>query len=421
VGKVEAQRAERQWSPVFVAQVLFLLTFVGVIGGLLMVYSASCPLALARTGNAFTITLRQLFYALLGIVLFAFAWRMPLQVLKRWGWLLHLFVLMALVATLLVGKKVGEAQRWLILGPVQIQPSEFAKVTLAICIASLASFWVKTKSADKRFWLWLFISGTWALTVALVLMQPHLSGGLLLALIGLSTMFFARLPLATLLATLLLCGGLGYFGQRHFLHPYQRERWQIGSWLMLPKEKVDEQKSYQVRQALLGLQVGGWTGRGFFQSRQKHLFLPSAHNDFIFAVIGEEFGFAGSVGVLLFFGFLAYFGLWVASQSVADPFASGVAGGITIGIWLQAMMHIAVNAHLLPPTGVPLPFVSAGGSSLCATLAGMGLLLNVATSLTLKPKRRGGTRDEMGDGRWGDRGSHLSSPRPRRRRQSHLA
>lgn len=431
--KVAEQGVIRQWSPARVAQGLFLLTLAGVIGGLLMVYSASYPLSLARTGNAFAITLRQILYALLGTVFFVIAWKIPLHPLKRLGWLnlfvalkwsgliLHSLVIVLLVLTLVFGKKVGEAQRWLDLGLFQIQPSEFAKVTLAVCIASLSSFWRGSKSARQRLWLWFALFSVWALTVVLVLIQPHLSGGLLLAVIGFATMFFARLPLSVLLATLLLCGGIGYFGQKHFLHPYQQERWQIGSWLMLPKEKTDDQKAYQVRQALLGLQVGGWFGQGWFNSRQKHLFLPSAHNDFIFAVIGEEFGFMGSIAVLGFFSILAYLGLWVTSQSVNDSFASGIAGGITFGIWLQAVMHIAVNAHLLPPTGIPLPFVSAGGSSLCATLIGMGLLLNVATKLQVKSNRRGGTNDAMGDGRWWDGGTHLPRPRHRRRSQNYPA
>lgn len=418
--KVDEQVVIRQGSPVRAAQILLLLTLVGVMGGLWMVYSASYPFALARTGNAFTITLRQIFYALLGIVLFAIAWKTPLQFLKRASWVLHLIVIATLIATLLVGKKVGEAQRWLTLGPVQIQPSEFAKVTLAICLAFLVSSWRDANSVGRKFWLWLILLTVWLLTVALVLAQPHLSGALLLAVIGFATMFFARFPLPILLATLLVFVGVGYLGQKHFLRPYQLERWKIGSWLVLPKEKTDDQKHYQVRQALLGLQAGGWIGRGPLQSRQKHLFLPSAHNDFVFAIIGEEFGFVGSMSVLIFFVVFAYLGLWVTSQST-DAFASGVAGGITIGIWAQAMMHIAVNAHLLPPTGVPLPFVSAGGSSLCATLIGMGLLLNVATTIQIKPKRRGGTKDAMGDGRWRDGGTHLSSPRPRRRRQNYPA
>lgn len=386
-----------------------------------MVFSASYPLALTRTGNAFSIVSRQAIYAALGFALFLVAWKVPLQWLKQTSWILHLLVIVSLLATLVVGKKVGDAQRWLEFGPFQVQPSEFAKVTLILCIAALTASWRNTTKLSRKFWLWLAILLCWVLTIVLVLKQPHLSGGLLLAVIGVAAMFFARMPFSLILATVLLGLGMGCIGQKAFLHSYQLERWRIGSWLMLPKGEVDEQKSYQVRQALLGLQVGGWFGQGFFQSRQKHLFLPSAHNDFIFAVIGEEFGFIGSVAVLTFFTLLAYFGLWVTSQTT-DAFASGLSGGITVWVWFQALLHIAVNTHLLPPTGVPLPFVSAGGSALCAILIGMGLLLNVASNLTQqrKQKQRGGTNDALGDGRWGDGRAHLSSPRPRRRRQNYL-
>jgi len=387
-----------------------------------MVYSASYPFAHAHTGNAFYIVSRQALYAALGFVLFLTAWKIPLQRLRRVSWVLHLFIIALLIATLIVGKKVGDAQRWLEFGPFQVQPSEFAKVTLVLCIAALVASWRDAVKLSRKFGFWLVIFLYWTLTVVLVLKQPHLSGALLLAVIGVAAMFFARMPLSLILAMILLSGGLGYLGRKLFLYPYQQQRWQIGSWLMLPKEKTSKQKSYQVKQALLGLQVGGWFGQGFFQSRQKHLFLPSAHNDFIFAVIGEEFGFAGSFVILLFFTLLAYYGLWVTSQTT-DAFASGVSGGITMWIWLQAVLHIAVNSHLLPPTGVPLPFVSAGGSALCATLIGMGLLLNVATNLSQqrKQKRRGGTSDALGDGRWRDRRAYLPSPRPRRRRQNYLA
>ncbi len=385
-----------------------------------MVFSASYPLALARTGNAFSIVSRQAIYAALGFALFLVAWKVPLQWLRQTSWILHLMVIVSLLATLVVGKKVGDAQRWLEFGPFQVQPSEFAKVTLILCIAALTASWRNTTKLSRKFWLWLAILLCWVLTIVLVLKQPHLSGGLLLAVIGVAAMFFARMPFSLILATVLLGLGMGCIGQKAFLHSYQLERWRIGSWLMLPKGEVDEQKSYQVRQALLGLQVGGWFGQGFFQSRQKHLFLPSAHNDFIFAVIGEEFGFIGSVAVLTFFTLLAYFGLWVTSQTT-DAFASGLSGGITVWVWFQALLHIAVNTHLLPPTGVPLPFVSAGGSALCATLIGMGLLLNVASNLTQQRKRRGGTNDALGDGRWRDGRAHLPSPRPRRHRQNYVS
>jgi len=147
-----------------------------------------------------------------------------------------------------LAKKVGDAQRWLELGPFQVQPSEFAKVTLVLCIAALAASWRDATNLSRKFWLWLAIFLCWVLTTVLVLKQPHLSGGLLLAVIGVAAMFFARTPLSLILATVLLGFGLGYIGQKAFLHSYQLERWRIGSRLMLPKGKTDEQKSYQVRQ-----------------------------------------------------------------------------------------------------------------------------------------------------------------------------
>jgi len=189
---VAAQGTIRQWSPVRVTQILFALTLVGLVGGLLMVFSASYPLALARTGNAFSIVSRQTIYAALGFVLLLIAWKVPLQWLRRASWVLHLLVIALLFATLVVGKKVGDAQRWLELGPFQVQPSEFAKVTLVLCIAALAASWRDAINLSRKFWLWLAIFLCWVLTTVLVLKQPHLSGGLLLAVIGVAAMFFAR-------------------------------------------------------------------------------------------------------------------------------------------------------------------------------------------------------------------------------------
>lgn len=415
------RREVSYWSPVHLQRALLALTVLGILGGLVIVYSASYPYALSEFGNPFAILIRQVAYTVLGLCFLLIALKIPLQPLQRFGWLLHLPVIFFLVATLVAGKKVGEAQRWLALGSFQFQPSEFAKVTLIVFIASLAAHWRNASTLKQKFGIWVAIFAFWLLTVALVLAQPHLSGGLLLAVIGLLVMFFARLPISLIVASLLFVVPMGYIGQKHFLHPYQQKRWQVGSWLTRSNDSSDP-KAYQMRQALLGIQVGGWFGQGLNQSRQKHLFLPSAHNDFVFSVIGEEFGFAGSFIVIAFFAFLAYFGLCVATQA-PNAFSSGLAGSVAFSIWMQAILHISVNANLLPPTGVPLPFASAGGSSLCATLLGMGLLLNVsATNIKRnEAKRRGGVNDALGDGRWRDRGTHLSSPRPRHRRQNFTA
>lgn len=416
---MEARKANH-WSPEFLASILSLLTVVGLAAGLWIVYNASYPYSQTVFGNPFAIFFRQVKYAIFGIALFFLALLTPSRFLKGFGWSFHLVSVILLVATLFFGKKVGEAQRWLSIGSVQFQPSEFAKITMVVCIAFLSAQWKGSATLKQKFWVWLALFVCWSLTTALVLVQPHLSGGFLLALIGLATMFFARLPIPLILATLLLFGGIGYITQEQFLRPYQRERWQSGNWLTLAGEQKEKQKAYQVRQALLGLQVGGWFGQGPNRGKQKHLFLPAAHTDFVFAVIGEEFGFLGSFLVLAFFVFLAYFSLCLASQA-PEPFSAGLAGGIAFSLWMQAILHISVNANLLPPTGFPLPFASAGGSSLCATLWGMGLLLNVSLSLFRKAKRRGGAKDALGDGGWRDWGTHLPSPSHSRRRQVYFA
>ncbi|MCS7192505.1 MAG: FtsW/RodA/SpoVE family cell cycle protein [Armatimonadetes bacterium] len=408
-----ARREASSWSPVQLRNALLMLTVVGIFGGLWVVYSASHPYASFKFGDPFAIIVRQIAYTFLGLILFIIAFKISLSYL-RFGWLLHLLVIFLLFLTLFWGKEVNEARRWFSFGLFQFQPSEFAKVTLIVFVSSLARQWMIASTATQKFFTWFAIFAFWMLTVALVAVQPHLSGGLLLAAIGISTMFFARLPLALILATLLLGISFGYLGQKHFLRPYQKERWHINSLLVKAKDENDNEKVYQVRQALLGLQVGGLFGQGYDKSRQKRLFLPSAHNDFIFAVIGEEFGFAGSFFVLLFFASLAYFGLCVALMA-KDAFSSGLAGGIAFSLWLQAILHISVNANLLPPTGIPLPFVSAGGSSLCATLLGMGLLLNVSNDLVRKEKQKGGAKNALDNGRWWDWGSHLPSHSHRHR------
>lgn len=414
-------RRANYWSPVFLKQILIVLTMVGVLFGLWMAHNASYPYSLNEFGDPFALTIRQFKYAILGIALFLLALFTPLHLVSRFGWLLHLVAIVLLLATLFVGKKVGEAQRWLAIGPVQFQPSEFAKITLIVFIAFLATKWRTSVNFKQRFWIWIALFGFWSLTVVLVLKQPHLSGGFLLAVIGLATMFFARFPITLILTTLLFGLMLGYISQEQILRHYQRERLQSSKLLFWASERDDKQKAYQVRQALLGIQVGGWFGQGPNRGKQKHLFLPAAHTDFVFAVIGEEFGFIfGSLPVLSFFAFLAYFGLCVASQA-PNAFSSGLAGGIAFSIWLQAILHISVNSNLLPPTGIPLPFASIGGSSLCATLLGMGLLINVSRNLSKKAKQKGGINDVMDDGGWRDRRTHIPSHRPRHRRQVNFA
>ncbi len=385
------------------------LALVGIGLGWVFLFSASYPVSAAQSGDEFTIAGRQLLFSTGGLALFIAAIFCPLRWLQRGAWLLHGIVLLLLILTLKFGVTAGGATRWLAIGPLRLQPSEFAKVTLVLALAATMGRWWKATRPMQRIVWWLVGVGLWLTTAALVVLQPHLSGGILLASIGAFALFLARLPLPFWLATLIVVGTAGYLAWPAFVHPYQQKRLQSAHGFRWGDER---RLHYQSRQAILALGAGGWFGRGLFQSRQKFLFLPSAHNDFIFAVIGEEWGFVGSVGVLAFFGLLLYWSLRLAS-ACADPFLSGIAGGLGLGLWLQAMLHIAVNIGLLPPTGIPLPFVSAGGSSLWSTLLAMGLITNVARHLASEGRA---VSDAMGDGWRRDGGTHLSRYRSRQRR-----
>ncbi|GBC99101.1 putative peptidoglycan glycosyltransferase FtsW [bacterium HR17] len=403
-----SSRAASRW--------LLALTVLGVGGGWLFLFSASYPLSNALWGNAFAIAMRQLLFLAGGLVLFAAAALCPFRWVQRCALALHVAVVAALVATLFWGEAAGGAARWLAFKDVRVQPSEFAKVTLVLALAAVMAHWWKATRWQQQVGWWLVGVGLWVATVVLVAMQPHLSGALILGAVGAFALLFARMPLPVWVATLMGLGALGYFAHSAVIHPYQYRRLQSAHGFV---RRDDPKMHYQSRQATLGLGAGGLFGRGLFQSRQKFLFLPSAHNDFVFAVIGEELGFLGSVGVVAFFTLLAYWALRVASGT-ADPFASGAAGGLGFALWSQAMLHIAVNAGLLPPTGIPLPFVSAGGSSLWSTLLAMGLLVNAARQPTGSQRRRR-MGDALGDGGRGHRGAHLPRPRYRRRRSGETA
>lgn len=396
---------------------LFLLTALGISFGWLMVFSASYPIADALKKDPFFFANRQLLFIVSGLVLFFVACFFPMGKLRRWGWVIHLIVLVFLALTLWIGKPIDGVQRWLVFGKFQVQPSEFAKVSLVLALASLLTHCHSLPRWQQRLGMFSLCIALWFLTVGLVVCQPHLSGALILFLIGLSTLFFTGISIPLLLTILLLVGVLGDINKNRVLHEYQNERIKLGHGFVKPIERLHPQS----KQAIRALGSGGLFGRGLFQSRQKHLFLPSAHNDFIFAVIGEEWGWLATMGVLFSFSLFAYFGLMVAARA-PDAFVAGVAGGLTSAIWLQAMLHIVVNIGWLPPTGVPLPLISAGGSSMWSTLLAMGLLINSAGQMTRKPsKSRSVTNHEVGDGRRRDRRSHLPSPNYRCNSKNEIA
>ncbi len=268
-----------------------------------------------------------------------------------------------------IGATRGGSSRWLVVGPISIQPSEMAKLALIVFVATvLESKGLKIRDPRELAVPVLPMTGLVAL---LVIAQPDLGTTVILGGSVLIMLFLAggRLPHIGLLAT----GGLIAVVILSFTRSYRRER--VFSFLNPWADPLNT--GYQVIQGQIALGSGGFFGLGLGASRQKWSYVPNAHTDFIYAIIGEELGLAGTLTVLVLFIFLMYLGIRVARQA-PDRFGLLLAGGITGVIGMQALINMGAISGLLPITGVPLPLISFGSSSLVLTMASVGILLSIA-------------------------------------------
>ncbi|WP_126147112.1 FtsW/RodA/SpoVE family cell cycle protein [Synechococcus elongatus] len=351
------------------ARLLHWLTFFWLVCGLLILLSASYDLALNESGNGFAYLIRQGVWLILGLLGFSWAIATPIQRFARWApWGMGL-CLVGLALTLVAGATINGASRWLVIGPLQIQPSELMKPCLILQGAVVFGSWFRLSWAQRGFWLAMFL-----LTLGIILKQPNLSTatlcGSLLWIIALA----AGLPLAQLLFTVIGGGAIGVVSV--FRNSYQMER--ILSFLNPWRDPLD--KSYQLVQSLLAIGSGGTWGTGYGLSVQKLSYLPIQNTDFIFAVYAEEFGLVGSLLFLLFLCCFGTVGFWVAlrSRRVLNQL---VATGCTTLLVLQSLLNIGVASGALPTTGLPLPFISYGGNALLSSLFVAGLLIRVALEM----------------------------------------
>ncbi|RJO69138.1 putative lipid II flippase FtsW [Nocardia panacis] len=339
--------------------------------GLVMVLSASSVEAYAEAGSAYSLFVQQAMFAGIGCVLFYLALRIPLKRLRQWSFPLFALSVLALVLVLIpgIGTQAQGARRWFVLGPISIQPSEFVKVTLVVWGAHLLASRRSETAGLRDILVPLVPAGL--LVCLLVVRQPNLSTTIALGIVLTALLWFGGLPVrlfvtiaaSGLVAALVLALSAGYRSDRMraFFNPGD-----------------DPQGiNYQARQALYSLADGGIWGRGLGQSRAKWSYLPNSHNDFIFAIIGEELGFLGCALVLGLFALFVYTGLRIASRS-ADPFLRLLTATATTWITAQALINIGYVVNLLPVTGLQLPLVSAGGSSLAITLFMFGILASAA-------------------------------------------
>ncbi|HEX2178783.1 MAG TPA: putative lipid II flippase FtsW [Actinomycetota bacterium] len=355
-----------------------LLTCLAMAGiGLVMILSASSIQAFSQFGTSFSYFNRQMLGFGIGLVAMAVMARSDYRKLRPLARPVLGACVLLLIAVIIpgIGSTRGGSSRWLVLGPLSVQPSEIAKLALIIFAATvLESKGAKIRDPREMAVPLLPMTGLIAL---LVMAQPDLGTTVILGSTVLVVLFLAgtRLPHIGLL------GGAGLISVviLSFTRSYRRER--VFSFLDPWADPLNT--GYQVIQGQIALGSGGFFGVGLGASRQKWSYVPNAHTDFIFAIIGEELGLAGTLTVLLLFVFLIYLGVRVARQA-PDRFGLLLAGGITGMIGIQALINMGAIAGLLPITGVPLPLISFGSTSLVLTMAAVGILLSIA--------KRGNTR-----------------------------
>lgn len=350
-----------------------MVTATLVVVGLVMILSASSVQSFATYGSSFLYFRKQLLWAVLGLIAFVVLARTDYRRLRPLSYVAYVIALVGLVLVFLPGLGVfaGGSSRWIALGPLTFQPSEFAKLALILFIAEVYARKKESRLGELSHTLLPLVPAL-GILAALVMLQPDLGTTMLLGFIGLGMLFVAGAPVRYVLP--IGAGGALMALGLAFSEEYRRER--ILSFLDPWKDPLNT--GYQTIQSLIALGSGGWLGVGLGASRQKWMYVPNAHTDFIFAILGEEMGLFGTFAIVGLFTFLMYLGVRVA-QRAPDRFGMLLAAGITIWISVQALVNMGAVTATLPITGVPLPLVSFGGTSLVVTLAAMGILTNIAS------------------------------------------
>lgn len=340
-----------------------------------MVYSSSFIYAQERTGDGFAFIKKQLIFASLGFIAMFGAVRVPYRKWAQWAYPVAFFsvALLAIVLIPGIGSRVLGAQRWIKIGPISIQPAEIAKFAMILFVARQLE---KKSEHLKRFVPGVLSNFIIPLPVmGLLLLQPDFGSTVMITVVIFLMMFLAGVPKRFLAGIALL--GTSAAAMLVFSTPYRLAR--LMTFLDPWQDPLG--KGFQVLQSMLGVHNGSLFGVGLGNGKEKLFYLPEAHNDFIFAVIGEELGFIGIIAVIFAFCFFVYRGLKIASEcweTRQDRFGALTATGITLALGLQAFVNMGVVLGLLPTKGLTLPFVSYGGSALVVDLFAIGILLNIS-------------------------------------------
>lgn len=356
---------------------LILLLIILTVG-LVMLFSASYIFADTYYGNSYHFITKQAGFAVAGVIVMLFMSKVDYHILRKFTIPFYLVMVGFLVVMLILPPMVQgtSVKRWFSLGPINFQPSELAKFAVILLLAHLISANQKLMKTFK-FGV-LFLGLLVGVVCVLVVLEPHLSATILIFLIGAVMMVvggiklryvFVGLGAAATGVIIVLSGVISYAQDR------------ITYWLNPWAAPVGE--GYQTIQSLLSIGSGGWLGRGLGQSRQKYLWVPEPHNDFIFAIVCEELGFIGAMIIIILFCLLMWRGFVIAMKA-PDKFGAMLAMGLTFQVGLQMALNILVVTNTIPNTGISLPFFSYGGTSLMILLFEMGIILSVSRACSSK-------------------------------------
>jgi cell division protein FtsW len=390
------------------SNVLVLVTLALTAFGLVMVYSATSARAVdGGNGRPMEYLLRQALFAGLGLVALLVAARTPYEFWRRIAPSFLLVSLVLLAGVLVLGQSVNGARRWVPLGPFAFQPSELAKLALAAWVAAYLARPRRRQPASLRE-LGKPLGLVAGLACVLILVEPDLGTAVAIVVMLAGILVVAGLPTGLLVRVFAIVAAAGALAI--WLEPYRRTRF----FAFLDPWQDPQGAGFQIVQAMIGLGSGGWLGVGIGHGVVKVFDLPEAHTDMIFATVGEELGLVGTGGVICAYAAFAWAGFRIA-LTCKDPFGKLLAAGLTVLICGQAAINLAAVLAIAPLTGITLPFVSYGGSSLIAALAATGILLNIGSADAVGREAR--VRDRgRGDGR--SRGAvdrRRRSPEPARR------
>lgn len=365
-------------NPVDFTLVITVLLLLSI--GLVMILSASSPTSLQKYGNSYEYFVKQLFFAILGLIGMYFVSKIDYRIYQRFykqAWWLSAILLLAV---LILGSKAKGAKRWIDLGFTTFQPSEIVKFLMIVFYAGIL---VKNRNELGKFWKGLVKHLLFLVPIiVLLILEPHLSTSIVIIITCCVIIITAGCKFWQFCASgVVAVGGIGSLATILFLaSEFFRDRFQYALTritVFLDPWKYQTDEGWQVIQSLYAIGSGGLFGTGLGDSKQKYLYLPEPHNDFIFSVLAEELGFVGCAIVFALFAVFIWRGILIAIKA-PDMFGSLVAVGITTLVGIQAIINVAVVTSSMPATGMQLPFFSYGGTALCILLCEVGVLLGIS-------------------------------------------